>query len=106
MTVKRLYLASALAYVTLAVICYRVPISCWGSDLIGRIWEYVWLAGPPANLLHGDRYLGPFVLGTAILACLALIALRVHRWRVRLALWSGIAALWCLFGGCVYVPTF
>jgi hypothetical protein len=103
---KRAYALSAVAYITLAMICYRAPSSSRGFNMIGRVWRLVWLAGPPANLVYGNHYVWPFVIGTGLLACLTWIAEHARGRRVRLVLWSGIAILWCIFGACVYVPSF
>ena len=106
MTTKRAYPLMIVAYVTLAVTCYRVPSSSWGFNMIGRMWRFIWLAGPPANLVYGDHYIWPFLLGTGFLACLTWIAVYARGWRARLALWSGFVIVWSMFGGCVYVPAF
>jgi hypothetical protein len=74
-------------------------------DVLGPMVSYVWLLGPPVNLVHGWNYSPAFAIGTALIVGPAIGLARASRlgWRI---FWSVVLALlWALSGVMVYAPS-
>jgi hypothetical protein len=88
------------AYLIASLVCILVPAAAV------RAWiAFLWLLGPPANLIHGTRYLVPFFVGTLVVGALGWGLLRssVSSFRRRM-LTLGIAVAWAAFGVLAYAP--
>jgi hypothetical protein len=100
---KRWLVGGAIVYSILMAFCafgaHAVPASTQQA-----LRAYVWLLGPPANLLHGTNYLWPFAIGSIVVAGLVFGITRTESPGVQVI--SGLALLiaWAFFGFLTYAP--
>jgi len=88
------------AYLIASLVCILVPAAAV------RAWiTFLWLLGPPANLIHGTRYILPFFVGTLVVGALTWGLLRssASSFRRRILI-VGIAVTWAAFGVLAYAP--
>lgn len=96
---SRFYAVLVATYVCTSVFCFAAP-----TVLIQKILMVLWMFGPPANLIHGTKYLWPFLLGSVLIFSLAFAFCRTRAlvWRVVLVL--GLSVIWISFGVLAYAP--
>lgn len=100
---KRWLVSGAVVYSMLIAFCafgvHAVPASAQEA-----LRPYVWLLGPPANLVHGTNFLCPFVIGTIVVAGLAFGMTRTESPGVQIACGAALLVAWAVFGFIVYAP--
>ena len=100
---KRWLIWSAVVYVVLMAFCglgaRAIPAS---TQQLVR--PYLWLLGPPANLVYGTDFLWPFAIGTIVVAGLLFGIARFESPGVRIACGSALVIAWAVFGFIVYAP--
>jgi hypothetical protein len=91
------------AYTILSIISLAVG-GLWGSE--GHIFElnFLWVFGPPVNLLHGAPYSWVFLMGTLVCGACALAAYRSRRWWTKGIIALGGIVAWFTVGALVYAP--
>ena len=72
---------------------------------VQRAWDFLWLFGPPANLIYETNYLWAYLVGTVVCGMLGWTSLRATRPDLRLVLGALTIIMWCLFGFLAYAPT-
>lgn len=100
---KRWLVGGAIVYSILIAFCafgaHAVPVSTQQA-----LRAYVWLLGPPANLLHGTNYLWPFVIGTIVVAGLVFGMTRTESPGVQFICGVALLVAWAIFGFVTYAP--
>jgi hypothetical protein len=93
-----------MAYAGLCIIGARGLASVSNETQVA-IRPYVWLLGPPANLVHGTDFLWPFLIGTLVLGMCAFMTMRSRRFAMK-TVWSAMALVaWAMFGFLAYAPS-
>ena len=93
----------AFFYLILAVFC------AFGLKLVplpvqNGARSYFWMFGPPANLVWGTNYIGPFAVGTVAEAGLVYATFRARTTGLRMLLGALLIFVWSLFGFISYAP--
>lgn len=87
------------AYAAICMSCLLAPR--WVlRDLI----NFLWILGPPANLVYGSKYLLPFIIGTVVVGVAVDAIVRARTTWVRSLLLLALALTWLLFGFVAYAP--
>ena len=93
----------AFFYVILAVFCAcGVKFVPFSVQRAAR--SYFWMFGPPANLVWGTNYIGPFAVGTVAVAGLVYAYFRAQTTELRVLLGALLIFVWSLFGFISYAP--
>jgi hypothetical protein len=107
-------LASAAATVArgvLGAVCYlSLSAAFWlaqarAKEWIRAGWDFIWIFGPPANLVHGKRYLWAYLLGSSLVV-LGFAWRCFGKARASSAWWVAMVSVWLIFGALSYAPTF
>lgn len=100
-----LLFCTLVVHLALALACWMAPHNPTLHCVVQRTWDWLWLAGPSANLVYGTAYLLPFLCGSIVTASAALLALWSQD-RGRQFIFLFFASLsWCASGFLVYAPT-
>ena len=92
-------LVCVVLYVGLSAFCAAMP-----TFPIWAIPGCLWVFGPPANLIHGSKFLGPFSVGTALVATFAYVAAG-RRTMLSRFIWTALVlGVWAIFGSLAYGP--
>jgi hypothetical protein len=75
----RFWSIAGIAYVILSAVCFVVINVGWLAAIFKSAVDYLWILGPPANLLYQTNFLPPYVVGTAGFFLLFAGGLRVRQ---------------------------
>ena len=98
---KRWLVGGAVVYSILIAFCafgaHAVPASTQQT-----LRPYIWLLGPPVNLVHGTNYLWPFVIGTIVVAGLVFGMTRTESPGVQIVCGAVLLITWAILGFVAY----
>jgi hypothetical protein len=100
---RRMLVRFAFAYAALIAFC-GLGAGLIPASVQERLRPYFWLLGPPANLVHGTKFLWPFGIGTVVVAGLFLAVTRTESPGVQVACGVALIIAWMIFGFLVYAP--
>lgn len=100
---KRALSIGVVSYLALVLVC-SLGLAAIPERTQGFLRPYLWLLGPPANLVHGTKFLVPFVTGTFVLGGLVLGVSRSESPVVQLFSAVALVLVWAAFGFIAYAP--
>ena len=75
------------------------------AESIGTpVAPYLWILGPPVNLIHGRHYAWAFGVGTVVVVPLLFGVVRARSSVVKRICVVGLLIAWAVSGACVYAP--
>ena len=103
MSLMRLAVGCLMLYAALMAFC-GFGVRSLPESTQASVGSYLWLFGPPANLVHGAHYWFPFIVGTAVVAGCFFGVVRSRSRNVKGACGVGLLMAWSLFGFIAYAP--
>jgi hypothetical protein len=97
--VSRVVAGLVCAYLVACAFCLAVPVGA-----LRALLPFIWMLGPPANLVHGANYLVPFGIGTIVVATLIAGVFRTQSRAWRRVLFLILVVVWAFSGAVSYAP--
>lgn len=101
---KNLLVDYAALYTALSLIFYCSFVIPGLNSFFKLIWDFLWIFGPPANLLYQNNYIIPYTIETFLIFVCVIMNYKSEKKYVTLLLKVFTVLAWFASGALIYAP--